>query len=192
MKYKIGISGNIGSGKTIVSRIFEIFEIPVYNSDYEASKIINSNKFIIDKLKSRFGENIYNKGVLNKLRMREILFGSKEDREFINKTVHPVVIEDFLAFANQKSTHVAIESALIFDSQLKDNLDVIVSVISPSELRAERISLRDNISNDEALKKMLTQHDDSVFMKNSDYIIINDEKKSLFLQVESILKEIYS
>lgn len=189
---KIGITGIIGSGKSKVSKIFEIIDIPVYYADNEAKKLIIKDQKIISKLKNRYGENIYTKdGALNKKLLSEIIFKNKSEREFVNKIVHPVVVNDFLLAANNsKKDEYAIESALVSESNLTDKLDIIINVKCSNRLRLERIMQRDGISQNEAKQRIDAQNSDDFFSSLSDYTILNDEKNSLIEQTLEIIKKI--
>lgn len=190
---KIGITGIIGSGKSIVSKIFEILNIPVYNSDKEAQNLINSNKNIIESLINRYGNKIYTDGKLNKTLLSSIIFNNEDERLFVNSKVHPIVIEDFINWANSKKNQnysaVGCESALIYESDLKKILDYIIEIKAPLNLISDRIANRDKISFSEAKKKIMLQQK-QYFTSKADFIIYNDETSSLILQSISILKKL--
>lgn len=189
---KIGITGIIGSGKSKIAKIFETIDIPVYYADAEAKILINNSEDIKNALKNRYGSNIYINNVLNKSKLSEIIFNFPEERFFVNNIVHPVVISDFISWSKKtKSSFTVIESALIYESGLDKYLDKIINVKSPEKLRLERIMKRDNIPLQEAKKKINSQQNDERFDNISDYIIINDEKNSLILQILPILKDLF-
>ncbi|HOK37434.1 MAG TPA: dephospho-CoA kinase [Bacteroidales bacterium] len=187
---KIGLTGIIGSGKSTVSKIFETLQIPVYYSDLRASELINTNQYIIDSLKNKYGKTIYIDGTLNKPLLSSIIFNDNDERKFVNSVVHPIVINDFIFWSeNQKAKIAAIESALIYETSLKTILTNIIEVRSPRKLLIERIIKRDKISKTEALKKINSQK--ALFTNEKpDFVIINDEKKSVILQMQRILTKI--
>ncbi|MEJ5267420.1 MAG: dephospho-CoA kinase [Bacteroidales bacterium] len=187
---KIGLTGIIGSGKSTVSKIFETLQIPVYYSDLRASELINTNQYIIDSLKNKYGKTIYIDGTLNKPLLSSIIFNDNDERKFVNSVVHPIVINDFIFWSqNQKAKIAAIESALIYETSLKTILTNIIEVRSPRKLLIERIIKRDKISKTEALKKINSQK--ALFTNEKpDFVIINDEKKSVILQTQRILTKI--
>ena len=113
----IGITGIIGSGKSMLSQVFRSMDIPVYDADYRAKSLMNSNLQIKESLVSCFGENTYTNGTINKDYLRKIVFGSEENRKTINSIVHPAVKQDFIDWRNAQNSNItAIESAIIFDS----------------------------------------------------------------------------
>lgn len=186
---KIGITGIIGSGKSEVSRIFEILGVPVYYADDMAKRLLVTDKTIKKELIKKYGNDIYIKNSINRNKLAEIIFNSEDERHFVNRLVHPVVISDYqLWIYNTGKKLTAIESALVFDSDLYNHLDKIIHVKASHELRVQRIINRDNISLNEAEKKINLQTKDEVFDNRSDFIIINDENNSLLLQTLEILE----
>ncbi len=181
---KIGLTGGIGSGKSTVAAIFEILSIPVYYADKEAKRLMNENNSIIASVKSLFGENSYNNGLLNRELIAAIIFNNPEKRIELNNIVHPATIKDaehwMLA---QQSPYCIKEAALIFESQSEKNLDFIIGVESPVELRISRIMERDCISEKEALQRMQGQMNEEEKLKKCHFIIINNESQMLIPQV---------
>src|SRR5688572_13607619 len=92
---KVGLTGGIGSGKTLVSRIFNVLGIPVYYADDRAKELMISHPVIISELKNRYGNEIYlPDGNLNKALLREKIFNYPDDKKFVDALVHPIVKED--------------------------------------------------------------------------------------------------
>ena len=109
----IGITGIIGSGKSMLSQVFRSMDIPVYDADSRAKSLMNSNLQIKESLVSCFGENTYTNGTINKDYLRKIVFGSEENRKTINSIVHPAVKQDFIDWRNAQNSNItAIESAI--------------------------------------------------------------------------------
>jgi len=190
---KLGITGTIGSGKTVVSKIFESMNIPVYFSDQEAKRIMLNDKIVIKALIKRFGNQVYSYNGINRIFLVERIFNNEDDRLFVNTIVHPTVITDFLKWAKASNSKIVIiESALLFESGLYHHLNRIIMVQSPVKLAAQRISKRDNISIDEAEKKIKLQMQNYKNLETVDYFIENDNKHSLLNQCIEILDKIGS
>jgi dephospho-CoA kinase len=188
---KLGITGTIGSGKTIVSRILEIIEIPVYNADDNAKKIMLDDKSIRENLVKYFGEEVYNGNSLNKKLLSERIFSSDDDRKYVNSIVHPKVISDFQEWsAKQASNIVAIESALLYEAGIDKIINYIIDVQSPNELVKARLKARDNISVAEIEKRINVQLGSRSSQKNYNFAILNDENNSVIEQILYILKTI--
>ncbi len=188
---KIGITGLIGSGKSVIASIFGITGIPVYNSDKNANILMNSNQDIIHSLTERFGKETYIDSQLNKGFLANIIFSNEESRIFVNSIVHPKVIQDFLKWSqNQNSQFVAIESALLFEANIQNVLDYTIRVISDLDVSAKRISKRDNITCFEAGKKINTQLSNHSQNNITDFSIYNNETESIILQCLEIIEKI--
>src|SRR5690349_9732717 len=91
---KVGITGGIGSGKSIVSRVFEVLGIPVYYADDAAKRLMNSDDQLIQKLVLHFGQDVYDEGILNRKYLTAQVFGNTEKLELLNSIVHPATIAD--------------------------------------------------------------------------------------------------
>lgn len=188
----VGITGIIGSGKSMLSKIFETLQIPVYYSDNEAKALIEVNQEIKRLLILRYGKDIYhNQNTLNKKKLAQIIFNDKKEKDFVNSIVHPVVINDFKNKVKESESKIyAIESALISESKLTDYLNYIIHVYSPEKIRLLRLQKRDNLSKDEIVARTKSQRSSDFFDKISDFKVINDEDNSMILQALEILRKI--
>lgn len=186
----IGITGIIGSGKSMLSQVFRSMDIPVYDADSRAKSLMNNDFMIRTRLMLEFGDNTYRNGTINKDYLREIVFGSEENRKTVNSIVHPAVKQDFIEWKNaQNSNIVAIESAIIFDAKIDDILDKIIFVEAPEEILVKRICLRDNVSEETALQKIRMQRKNSGREK-CNAIFINDRNHSLIEQTETFINNL--
>jgi len=189
---KVGITGGIGSGKTIICKVIETMGYPVYYADEKAKFLINTNKNIISALKNKFGDDIYSSvNLLNKERLAQLIFNHPENLQFVNQLVHPEVINDFLSWSEkQKSTIVFQEAALIIEAEVYKKLDYTISVIAPEEIRINRVIERDNTSREDVINRMKNQVTDEIRTEISDFIIYNDDKQLILPQILNILKQI--
>lgn len=190
----IGITGIIGSGKSMVSKIFEIFDCPVYYADLEAKKLMISNDDIKLKLISEFGSNTYINGMPNKEVISKLVFGDSTNREKVNSIVHPVVIEDFKNWLKHQSIAgikvAAIESALLYHSKIDSITDYNIEVTCSEQTLIQRIMLRDKISEADAINKIIIQKNQIPKNSKPDYIIKNNDSDSLLLQYLDIMTKI--
>ena len=188
---KIGITGGIGSGKTLVCNIFSCLSVPIYNADFQAKKIINTNLEIKEKLINNFGKNIYLKsGKIDKIKLSKIIFNDKEAIQLINKIIHPVVRTDYHKWINKHKAqkYTIKEAAILFESGAYKELDKIITVYSPQNIKIKRIIKRDKINQTEILKKMKNQMSDKLKIKKADYVIFNNEKQLLLAQIIKLHK----
>src|SRR5689334_13949019 len=114
---KIGLTGGIGSGKSTVARVFELFDIPVYYADEASKRLYKSDKNLIADLKKHFGDDIYTKEQLNRSKLAEIVFNDPDKLKLLNKLVHPPTIKDAEEWMlRQNAIYIIKEAALIFES----------------------------------------------------------------------------
>lgn len=182
---KIGLTGGIGSGKSIVSGLFRILDIPVYDSDARAKSLMTSDDELVESIKTVFGKQVYSPDhSLNRKLLSDIVFKDSEKLEQLNGLVHPVVMRDFGIWSGlQESAYVILESAILIETGIYKLLHKNICVYTPADLRISRIMKRDNISFEKAMERIKNQLIDAKKLQLSDYVIINDEKNSLIDQV---------
>lgn len=189
---KIGITGGIGSGKSVISHILSNMGYPVYDSDSWAKILMNSDSHIKKSLISHFGKDCYINNVLNKTFLAQQIFNNKENLTFVNSTVHPIVKKHFLEWANnQNSKFIFIESAILFSSGINNIIDKTIFVDAPQEIRLQRAILRDNSTIDAINNRIKNQLPFETYDRShSDFIIQNDNKSLIIPQLLSILNNI--
>lgn len=184
MILKVGITGGIGSGKTTVARIFEVLGIPVYYADDAAKRIMNEDETLKQQIIKNFGGDSYTNGKLNRAYLASVVFQDKNKLAILNSLVHPATIRNSIMWMKQQTTPYAIrEAALIFESGVQGQLDYVIGVSAPIELRIERAIQRDNITRDQVMERMDRQINETIKMRLCDFVIINDGKKPVITQV---------
>ena len=185
---RIGITGGIGAGKSLVAEIIKAMGYPVYNSDERAKELTESNPKIKEGLIYLFGEEIYQNDTLNKFALAQAIFSDDSLREKVNALIHPIVREDFNLWAlAQNNSLVFNESAILFETGSFKNFDAIILVYAPKELRIKRIMKRDNCSENEVLKRMNSQFSDEEKYQLTEFRVLNDGQTPLLVQVEKII-----
>ncbi len=188
MAINLALTGNIGSGKTTVSRIFEAMQIPVYCSDEKAKSFLALPKIEIE-IKNYFGTSVFDSnGVLDKKALAGIVFENISKLKFLNNLIHPLVIDDYKHWLveNSEAPYTIMESAIIFENQLEKIFDKIIYVYCPQQIRMERIIQRDKTNSELVQKRFDAQLSDEEKMKHSDIIIYNDNSQALIPQVLEI------
>ena len=185
MMIKVGITGNIGSGKTTVCRIFESLGIPVYYADKEAKKFYGA-KDVILSVKQVFGEDVFDKD--DKLRsqvLADLAFNDPVKLKQLNGIIHPLVLDDLFTWAEgqRAERYILYESALLFESGFISHFDKSILVTAPRALALSRVMNRDRISESEFNARAGKQMTEEKKEKLADHIIINDEDKALIPQV---------
>lgn len=186
---KIGLTGGIGSGKTYVASIFMQLGVLVYDSDKATKDLYLTNQELKGELISNFGEETYfSNGQLNKKYLGNIVFGDKKKLELINRIVHPYVRMDFENWVKKsdEQKYVVKEAAILIESGAYKQLDKIIVVSAPIDVRINRVRKRDNVSAEEVRKRMNKQLQPEKLLEFADFIIENDGKRPLQEQVESI------
>jgi dephospho-CoA kinase len=188
---RLGITGGIGTGKSVVVSFLNAMGIPVYIADDESKRITSSSPVVKEKLISGFGEKIFAGDVLNKDLLASLLFGNKENLKKANEIIHPEVLNDFLSWSEKQQTSpVVIESAILFESGFNIYVDKVICVTAPEELCIERVMKRSGMSREDVLKRIASQMPEELKLQKSDYIIYNDGVSPVIPKVENIITTI--
>jgi len=188
---KVGLTGNIGSGKSTVARIFEVLGVPVFNADSKA-KIILDHPSTLLELKETFGSEVITDGLTNRKELAKLVFNNKKALDQLNAIIHPKVRQQLLKwFQLQSHLPMAIEeAAIIFESGIQNNFDKVITVSCPDELAIERVMQRDKISRQEILSRMANQWSRKKKEKLADFVIHNDEIRLLIPQIIEVHQRI--
>lgn len=189
---KLGITGGIGSGKSVVSELLKLYGIPVYVADIESKRLTETSPAIKDGLIHLFGTDIYTDGKLNKQLLASCIFNDKDKLQLVNSIIHPVVQEDQYRWFESHSDNmiVATEAAILFESGFNSMLDEVIMVYTPLKIRIARVMVRDDISIEKVMERIQNQMADEEKVKLSDFIIDNSGDKSVIEQVETILQKL--
>jgi dephospho-CoA kinase len=173
---KVGITGGIGSGKTLVCEIISHMGFPVYNADSEARDLTNSNPFIVKELKKLLGDDIYIAQELDRKRVAQIVFGNVTMLDKLNAIIHPVVAKHFQNWCeiNSDSPMVFKEAAILFESGANKQLDKIIAVSAPLQLRIQRVVERDGVDAEVVKRRMAHQMNEDELVAKCDLVIRND------------------
>jgi len=191
MATMIGLTGGIGSGKSVVAKIFSTIGIPVFNADEEAKHIMQTSPTIKAKLIEQFGTDIYNEHGLDKEKLESIVFNDSFQLQLLNAIVHPMTIQAAKDWAEkQTSLYVIKEAALIFESAAADGLFKVIGVTAPLSLRIQRVMQRDGVSKEQVEARMQHQISDTIKMRLCDYVIQNNNQEMLIPQVLELDKAI--
>lgn len=187
---KLGITGGIGSGKSVVSRLLGIMGVPVYISDIESKRLTANDPHIRAQLINLLGKEVYSNNELNKPLLASYLFSDPTHAQQVNSIIHPRVKEDFCQWVQRHSSDniVAMESAILIESGFANEVDYIAMIYAPLELRIERAMKRDNSSYDAIKQRICHQMDDENKRAMADYTILNDDIHPLIPQVKALLK----
>lgn len=185
MSLKIGITGGIGAGKSVVTRIFKVLGIPTYDADKEAKEIMVKSDKVRNAIIDTFGKEVYfEDGSLNRTLLSKKVFNNKEELEKLNAIVHPAVIQDGIDWAAAQTTIYTIkEAALLFESGSYKALDFTILVSSPESVRIKRVMERDSVTEQEVKNRIDKQMPEQDKIALANFIIYNDDQHSLIQQV---------
>ena len=191
--YLLGITGGIGSGKSTVSKIFEVLGVKIYQSDDMAKYLMENDNKLISSIINYFGEESYINGKINKEYISQNVFYDKEKLKTINNLVHPVVINDFKKWCLiHKNEKILIkEAALLFESKSYKKLDFVIYVYAEKKLRISRILKRDSYRTKDQIEHIIkSQLTDKESFEKADYILENNEKSLLLPEVIDLYEKI--
>ncbi|MDN5289303.1 MAG: dephospho-CoA kinase [Mucilaginibacter sp.] len=192
---KIGLTGNIGSGKTTVAKVFELLGIPVFYADDEAKKVMITDAILINAIKQTFGAPSYfDDGALNRKHIAGIVFNNEAELKKLNALVHPAT---FRAFDNwllniRNAPYVVKEAALLFESDSYKMCDRSLLVSAPLQTRMSRVMQRDHVSLAEVESREARQFTEERKKQLADDIIINDDQQLVIPQVLALHKQYLS
>jgi len=190
---RIGLSGGIGSGKSYVAEILEKMGFPVYYSDARAKALTDTHPHIKSELIKRFGSTIYEDGVLNRKALASLIFDSDADRLFVNNLIHPIVRADFDAWcAQQHSSLVFNEAAILFDTGAYKQFDGTLLVVAPLDLRIQRVMQRDRCNEEEVRERIKAQWPDEQKIPLATSVITSNGILPLVSQVEGSVQTLLS
>ena len=186
---KVGITGGIGSGKTIVCNVFELLGIPVYYSDEESKGLLDNNAVVKENVLKIFGNDILtDSGIIDRKKLSALVFEDKTKLQQLNAIVHPAVAKHFDEWVKLHATgnYILKEAAILFESGADKQVDTVITVTAPLELKIQRAISRDKISKEQVEQRMSNQWTDEKKIKLSEFVIYNDEDQMLIPQVLKI------
>lgn len=189
---RLGITGGIGSGKSIVSQLFRVMGIPVYDSDKESKRLTITDEGIRIQLTELVGKDVYaDDGSLNKSILASWLFSCEEHTLKVNSIIHPVVKKDFLSWVKKQENAgykaCGIESAILIEAGFQDVVEKVVMVTAPLETRIERTMQRDHASRESVINRIARQMNEEEKKEKADYVISNEENTPLIPQVCQVI-----
>lgn len=185
---RLGITGGIGSGKSVVSQLFRVMDIPVYDSDKESKRLTITDEGIRTQLTELVGKEVYaDDGSLDKSVLASWLFSCEDHTLKVNSIIHPVVKDDFLSWVRKQENTghkvCGIESAILIEAGFLDVVEKVVMVTAPLETRLERTMQRDHASRTSILNRMARQMSEEEKKEKADYVINNEVNTPLIPQV---------
>lgn len=191
---KVGLTGNIGSGKTTVACIFASLGINVFFAD-KSAKLLYKKQEIKEELKTMFGESIIDEN--NNVILRElahIVFNNNRKLNLLNSFIHPMVRKEFETFCdnNIKEPYIIEEAAILFETGYNKYCDKVITVAATKELMIQRVVCRDKADEKKVIARLKNQLSQKEKINLSDYIIYNNDEHFVIPQVLEIHKNLLS
>ncbi len=187
----IGVTGNIGSGKTTVCKIFEGLGLDIYYADAMAKRLYQTDSELKEGVLNLFGDASYDSdGELVRQVLSDAIYRDPKLREALNELVHPRVFADFKEWCDQKRVmgkpYVIKEAAILFESGAEKTVDLVIGVVAPLPLRLARVMGRDGGNEEAVMLRVQSQTPQEQWMDRCDYIINNDGQLPLEAQALTI------
>ena len=192
-KLVVGITGGIGSGKSVVARIMSTLGYPVYNADDEAGNILEKDQKVIDAVKKLIGEKAYSDtGKPDRVFISSVVFNDRDKLESLNTIIHPAVQTHFMNWVekNTSSCLVFKEAAIMFESGSYKAMNRVIAVTAPQQLKISRVMERDGKTEAQVKKIIDKQLPQDELEAKSDFVIVNDENQLLIPQVIAVLDKL--
>ncbi|EAF5856894.1 dephospho-CoA kinase [Listeria monocytogenes] len=187
----IGLTGSVATGKSTVSNMIQQAGIPLVDADIAARKVVEPGTEGLKEIVAYFGEEILlADGTLNRAKLGEIIFKDKEKREKLNEITHPRV-KDYMLEARERFFRageelVFFDIPLLFESHLESLVDQIVVVWTTPETELKRLMERNNLTKEEALRRIESQMGIDEKARKADFVIDNNES------LEKTQKQVYT
>lgn len=187
----IGITGGIGSGKSVVAAIFSSMGIPCYLADDAAKSLYEKDAELRQTMKLAFGEHIFKNEILDRAALAQIVFNNPDKLQQLNQLVHPAIGRDFQAWKSSQNTPIiAFESALLFQSEMGLDFDKSIAVTAPEDIRIARVCRRNNTSPEEVKSRMQHQWPQEKIAEKANFVLVNDNRQAILPQVLNILNQL--
>ena len=192
---KIGVTGNIGSGKTTLVKLFNRSKTFIFNADKEAKKHLKKHSVLQKKIINIFGNQIVTGTDLDFKKLAEVAFQNKKNQQILNGIIWPeisLLIECALREAkNESIDYFVVDAALLFEANLNHFFDYIILVTAEKNIRLNRALKRNTLDLSQIKKRMSLQMSDEEKIKSSNFVIYNNgNKEELKKEFQKILKKI--
>ncbi len=188
---RIGLTGGIGAGKSIIAQVLSIMGFPVFYSDQAAKSMMENDSAVIDKIKNAFGDEAYDNGKLNRKHLADQIFAHDQLRETLNAIVHPAVRKRFHEWCQVQETEIVFnEAAIIFETGTYTTYDATILVTAPEQLRIQRVMQRDSTTKEAVKARINKQWSFDRKSKLADYVIHNDDIQLVVPQIEKVVSQL--
>jgi dephospho-CoA kinase len=186
---RVGLTGGIGSGKSIMARVFGLLGVPVFEADVAARELMHHDAGLRAQVMERFGDHLYPGGKLDRKGLAAVVFSDVTALADLNAMVHPVVRRAFRTWMEgQEGSYALMEAAILAESGGHQAMDQVVVVSAPEDLRVRRVMDRDGVTEDEVCARMRNQASEEQRLAIAQHVILNDDTRLVIPQVIAIHK----
>ncbi|CAA9209120.1 MAG: Dephospho-CoA kinase [uncultured Adhaeribacter sp.] len=185
---KVGVTGGIGTGKSIVCRVFALLGIPVYDSDARAKWVMHHHPELRQELIATFGAEVFDSSTnqLNRPYLARLAFTNPAQLTLLNQLVHPRVKQDFMDWvaAQQNIPYIIKEAALMYETEAHRQVTKMIAVTAPLPVRQARLLTRDphrTLSDIQAIIEKQLPEEEKI--NRADYIIYNNDQQLVIPQI---------
>lgn len=185
---KVGLTGGIGAGKSIVAKVFETIGVPVFDADKAGKAILTKDLAAREEIIRLLGTDAYVDDLPDRKFIAQMIFNDDTLRSSLNGIIHPKVAHAYEAWVlrNGNSAYTIKESAIAFETGIYKKMDANILVVAPAELRIERVMKRDRADAEAIKKRMEAQWSDEDKITLADFLVTNDEKSGVLPQILEI------
>jgi dephospho-CoA kinase len=188
---KVAITGGIGSGKSLVCQVFKTLGIPIFDADAVSNQLVEHDAALKTAIIELFGKEAYKNNIYNRKYIASIVFSQAEMLQALNALIHPKAIEAAKQwFEKQQSPYAIKEAAILFESNSEKDIDIIIGVTAPEQIRIERVMQRTGYSKEEVIKRMQQQMPDEEKMAKCNYVIQNNDTDAILPQILQIHQQL--
>ncbi len=189
---RVGITGGIGSGKSLVGEVLQRMGFPLYSSDIRAKQLVESDLELRLRIVALLGAEAYtSQGCYNKPYVAQRVFANPNLLQQLNALIHPVVAIDFVQWASAQPVRlVFLESAILFESHFDQMVDAVVAITAPDEVRIQRVMRRDGAVRQQVEQRMSAQMPTNELCQRANFVIQNDGEHLLIPQIISVLNRL--
>lgn len=189
----IGITGGIGSGKSVLCDVARDMGFYVISADKIGHDILRKGSSAYNEVVEIFGEGILSEnGEIDRKKLGRLVFSDKEKLMLLNKMTHKRITEEICdIISSRRGEVIVLEAAILHESGLSEKCDVVIAVVAPENVRLQRILKRDLLSQPEAVQRIRSQKSNDFYRKNADYTIQNNgDMEKLIAEGTKIFKEV--
>ena len=183
----IAITGGIGSGKSVVSKVLATMGYPVYDTDSEARRLMNADARVREALIQAFGPEVFDAdGKLNRAGLASKVFNNPEALQLLNGIVHPAVRDDVKHWCQSQASPIAfVETAILHQSKMDAMVDAVWTVTAPMQVRIERVMQRSGLTASQVADRIRSQQAEE---GKADVVIVNDGEQAILPQIVQALQ----